>query len=123
MLVRLARSPGNRLRMSDLASQASLTPSGLTRAVDRLEATGLVTRRACDEDRRGSYAELTPLGQAKMDEVLPDHRAQLESILPVALSPEERAEVVALLRRLRDVVNPDAARAPEPVGVGDYAAR
>lgn len=31
VLIRLARSPGNELRMSELATQASLTPSGLTR--------------------------------------------------------------------------------------------
>src|SRR5665811_2347338 len=30
VLVRLARTPGYRLRMSELASQTSLTPSGLT---------------------------------------------------------------------------------------------
>src|SRR4029450_13450702 len=42
LLIRLARSPGQRLRMSDLAAQTSLTPSGLTRAVDRLDAAGPV---------------------------------------------------------------------------------
>ena len=40
MLIRLARSDGHQLRMSELAVQASLTPSGLTRAVDRLPAAG-----------------------------------------------------------------------------------
>ena len=47
ILVRLTRTPGRRLRMSDLAAQTDLTPSGLTRAVDRLSSAGLVTREAC----------------------------------------------------------------------------
>ena len=65
MLIRLARTPGNRLRMSDLAAQTSLTPSGLTRSVDRLEDTGLVARRVCPEDRRGSFAALTLNGEGR----------------------------------------------------------
>ena len=46
--------------MSELAAQTSLTPSGLTRSVDRLQEQGLVARRVCPEDRRGSFAVLTP---------------------------------------------------------------
>ena len=53
VLIRLARTPGSELRMSELAAQASLTPSGLTRSVDRLQDQGLVERRVCPEDRRG----------------------------------------------------------------------
>jgi DNA-binding MarR family transcriptional regulator len=56
VLVRLARSPNRELRMSDLAAQTQLTTSGITRVVDRLEADGLVARRACPTDRRGSFA-------------------------------------------------------------------
>ncbi|MER3452180.1 MAG: hypothetical protein C4344_00280, partial [Acidimicrobiia bacterium] len=42
VLVRLARSPGGRLRMSELAAGVSLTTSGTTRLVDRIEAAGLI---------------------------------------------------------------------------------
>lgn len=52
ILIRLARSQDGQLRMSELAAQASLTPSGLTRAVDRLQDQGLVTRQTCPDDRR-----------------------------------------------------------------------
>src|SRR5688572_15043928 len=60
ILLRLVRTEGHRLRMSDLAAQTTLTASGLTRAVDRLERDGLVRREACEADRRVSYAVLTP---------------------------------------------------------------
>ena len=65
LLVRLARSPGQRLRMCDLAAQVSMSPSGLTRAVDRLEAEGLVVRAHCPDDRRVAWAHLTPAGLAR----------------------------------------------------------
>src|SRR5271155_5713091 len=53
VLIRLARTEGHQLRMSELAAQTTLTPSGLTRAIDRLQDQGLVARRVCPEDRRG----------------------------------------------------------------------
>jgi len=102
ILIRLARTPGGQLRMSELATQASLTPSGLTRAVDRLEVQGLVSRCTCPEDRRGSFAELTPAGQEMMAASLPDHLAQVESILDELFTPEEEVQLASALRRIRD---------------------
>jgi DNA-binding MarR family transcriptional regulator len=110
VLIRLARSPGGRLRMTDLASQTALTPSGLTRAVDRLADAGLVTREACPNDRRGSFAALTPVGRTKMDEALGCHRRQVATLLDGVFERHEHAELIDLLRRLRDRVNPGAAR-------------
>ncbi|MGD0882069.1 MAG: MarR family transcriptional regulator [Acidimicrobiales bacterium] len=102
ILIRLARSEGGELRMSELAVQASLTPSGLTRAVDRLQEQGLVDRRTCPEDRRGSFALLTPAGRALMDETIPDHIAAVDRILDELFTPEEEARLADSLRRLRD---------------------
>lgn len=111
VLLRLARSPGHRLRMSDLAAQTTLTASGLTRAVDRLEDAGLVTRETCPSDRRGAFAVLTDAGQQRIEAAVPIHLAQAESLLAGALAPTELEALTAALRRLRDVVNPDAATA------------
>ena len=104
ILIRLARSEGNELRMSELAAQASLTPSGLTRAVDRLQQQGLVARRSCPDDRRGSFAHLTPAGRDLMDRTIPDHVATVGRVLDEVFTPEEEAELSGLLRRLRDYV-------------------
>jgi len=109
ILIRLARTPGGRLRMSDLAAQTALTPSGLTRAIDRLSISGLVNRHACPEDRRGAFAALTPAGEERMREALDLHRAQLAELLDGALDPEEELALVAMLRKLRDRVNPEAS--------------
>lgn len=109
ILLRLARTPGTRLRMSDLAAQTALTPSGLTRAIDRLVGAGLVRREACPEDRRGAFAALTAGGEARMAAALPLHRGQLSALLDGTLGPDERAILESSLRKLRDRVNPGAA--------------
>jgi MarR family transcriptional regulator, 2-MHQ and catechol-resistance regulon repressor len=116
VLIRLARSPGGRLRMTDLAAQTSLTPSGLTRAVDRLVELSLVTRETCAADRRGSFAALTAAGHAEMEDVLPKHEAFLSALLAGVFEPDEEAMLASLLRRLRDHVYPGATAqtAPHP---------
>ncbi len=109
ILIRLARTPGGRLRMSDLAAQTALTPSGLTRAIDRLSDAGLVSRQACPEDRRGAFAALTVSGEERMRQALDIHRMQLAELLEGALDPDEELALVAALRKLRDRVNPEAS--------------
>jgi DNA-binding MarR family transcriptional regulator len=99
VLVRLARSDGGRLRMSDLAVQTRLTPSGLTRAVDRLCEAGLASRQVCPDDRRGYFASLTGAGRTRMEAAMSCHHDALGEVLG-ALDPSERDQLAALLRRL-----------------------
>lgn len=116
ILLRLARNPGRRLRMSDLAAQTTLTASGLTRAVDRLEREGLVMRSACPTDRRVSHAVLTDDGVAAISAALPVHVAHLHELLDATFDETELVELNRLLRKLRDVINPTAACASLPGG-------
>ncbi len=102
VLIRLARSPGDQLRMSELAAQTSLSPSGLTRSVDRLQQQGLVTRQTCPEDRRGAFAVLTDEGRALMARLIPEHLAHIDAILDTLFSPDEEDQLASSLRRLRD---------------------
>jgi len=114
ILIRLARSPGNRLRMSDLAAQTGLSPGGLTRSIDRLVGVGLAIREACPSDRRATYARLTPLGAERVGEALARHQAEVGALLEDVWCPEEVAALEHLLRRLRDRVHPDAALVSPP---------
>lgn len=66
VLLTLKRSPGQRLRLSDLAERVVLSRSGLTRLVDRIESAGYLRRAPVPEDRRGSYAVLLPAGDEAM---------------------------------------------------------
>lgn len=108
VLTRLARSPGNQLRMTDLAAQTSLSTSGVTRVVDRMERDGLLTRRACPSDRRSSYAVVTAAGLQRLDETLPGHLRIIEQWFTGQLEPEALDALLDGLRRVRDAVHPGA---------------
>ncbi|MGW5671201.1 MarR family winged helix-turn-helix transcriptional regulator [Micromonospora sp. NPDC003776] len=108
VLMRLARSPGHQLRMTDLAAQTSLSTSGVTRVVDRMERDGLLRRRACPSDRRSSYAVVTAAGLARLDETLPGHLQIIEQWFTGQLEPAALASLLDGLRRVRDAVHPGA---------------
>src|ERR1700734_3820367 len=59
VLHHLQEADAGRMRMCELAEQAQLSRSGLTRLVDRLEREQLLERCSCDHDARGSYACIT----------------------------------------------------------------
>jgi DNA-binding MarR family transcriptional regulator len=75
VLDRLADSNGGRMRMCDLAEQAQLSRSGLTRLVDRLEREQLLERCSCAHDARGSFACLTDAGRERLAEARVTHLA------------------------------------------------
>lgn len=104
VLIRLARSPGGHLRMTVLAHDMTMSTSGLTRLVDRMEAEGLVRREACPEDRRGLLAVLTEQGRSLLASAAPCHVDDLEHLLGRALDPTELGQLTDLLRRVRDHV-------------------
>jgi DNA-binding MarR family transcriptional regulator len=90
VLMFLADAEGNRLRMADIADRVLLSRSGLTRLVDRLVALGLVTRNACADDGRGSYAELTAAGKRKLDEARRTHLAGVREYFLDRLTDEDQ---------------------------------
>jgi DNA-binding MarR family transcriptional regulator len=97
--------------MSDLSAQTSVTTSGVTRVVDRLQDRGLVDRQACATDRRATYAVVTDRGRALLAEALPGHLELVEALLvaPVrAGGPGALDAFAASLRRVRDRVAPCA---------------
>jgi DNA-binding MarR family transcriptional regulator len=119
LLLRLARSPGGRLRMSDLAAQTGLSPSGLTRAIDRLDDLGLVARQLCSSDRRGAFAVLTPAGRERLENALPGHLSEVQASFVDVLTADEMAALLGVLRKLRDSLNPCAAVVSDDPGPDD----
>lgn len=58
----LFAAPGQRLRMSDLATGLRVTPGGLTRIADRLVARGWIERDQSPDNRREVRLTLTSAG-------------------------------------------------------------
>src|SRR5437667_5150930 len=70
VLAQLA-SAGGELRMTDLATRALISRSGMTRRVARLVEEGLVRRANADADARGLVVALTHAGVARLTETAP----------------------------------------------------
>ena len=73
VLVLLSEEPRHAMRMSELAAQATLTASGVTRVVERLTRRGLVERVRSETDGRGQVARLTEDGLQTLRETYPPH--------------------------------------------------
>ncbi len=101
-LIQLARAPGQRLRMSVLADRVLLSRSGITRLVDRLEASGMVERSACASDARGAEAILTPAGLQRLRTATETHMAGVRRYY---LDVIEGADRIAIERGLDRVID------------------
>lgn len=73
ILVLLSEAPGHRLRMRELADRIAFAPSRLTYQAARMEQKGLITREACEDDARGTYATITPAGLHALRRATPAH--------------------------------------------------
>ena len=103
VLFLLARQPDHSMRRIDLSREVRLSPSGITRMLDRLETTGLVEKGACAEDARVKYAVLTETGLQKLRDCSPDHFAAIERLVGERLTEEEIESLGELLQRLSDL--------------------
>ena len=100
VLVQLASTPNGRLRMHELAERVLLSRSGISRLVDRMEGQGLLCRAACDSDRRGAFAVLTPEGLRRLREAAPIHLRGVREHFLSALSGGEQEWLAERLERL-----------------------
>jgi DNA-binding MarR family transcriptional regulator len=89
VLLLLADAPEHQLRMTDLSRSALLSPSGLTRLIDRLEREGLVGRERCADDGRGYFAVLTGAGERRLQEARATHLAGVRRLFLDRLSGDD----------------------------------
>ena len=99
-LLVLSRAPEHRLRMSELADAVRLSPSGLTRLVDRLVRDGRVERQPCGSDARVMYASLTAAGESAFREAA---RTHVRGIREHYLDRLDQTDRVALRRSLDSI--------------------
>jgi DNA-binding MarR family transcriptional regulator len=102
VLVQLALSDEGRLKMCDLAAAIVLSPSGLSRRVDRLERTGLVARERGSTDARNVEARLTPAGRRLYTRLRATHMAGIQERFARQFSEAELRTLGDLLGRLSD---------------------
>jgi DNA-binding MarR family transcriptional regulator len=93
-------TPERKLRAGELANRVvTISRTGLTRLVDRIEAAGLVQREPAPADRRGTQIAITPGGVTMLQRMWPVYAEAVRPAL-LRLSDEEAESLAALLRRL-----------------------
>lgn len=107
-LMYLSETPGRAMRMSELAAACSLSLSGMTRVVIRLEKHGWVERVKCAEDGRGWNAVLTEAGLERLEQAWPTHLASVRRHL---VDHFRGHDLAALTVALRHVASDQADRA------------
>ncbi|MET0443965.1 MAG: MarR family transcriptional regulator [Tardiphaga sp.] len=90
---------GSNLRQGVLAEEMGLEGPSVVRLIDLLAAEGLVERREDPTDRRAKILHLTPLGEAKADEIKRVMR-RVRSELMKGIEPDELAVTYDVLRRI-----------------------
>ena len=98
----LYRVPGRRLRAGDLADAVTISPSGLTRLVDRMEAAGAVERVAAAGDRRGVEIAVTDEGRRLLASMWRVYRRVLAEHVVGVLGEREAEAVRDALERVWD---------------------
>jgi DNA-binding MarR family transcriptional regulator len=123
VLSNLSEAINQSLRMSELANDASLSGSGMTRVVDRLSRQGLVERVRTEADRRGNYAVLTASGLIRLREAWPTHLAGVRRHIMDHLTGLDLVSFAEIAAGIADVnIGPSARRRgsgpPQPIRSG-----
>jgi DNA-binding MarR family transcriptional regulator len=96
----LHRAPGKALRMGELADEVTISRSGLTRLVDRIEAEGLLRRAPSATDRRAIEVAITPAGSKLLRKMWPVYEDVLRAEFEAKLSRADAQAVTKALAKL-----------------------
>jgi len=98
----LSVAPGQRLRMSDLASRLRVSPGGLTRIADRLVARGWIERDQPPDNRREVRLALTSTGTTALDTARTAYSNVLSDTLAKHLDPSDLDSLKTIAGKLLD---------------------
>jgi len=110
VLVNLSEAPQQSLRMFELAAESTLTYSGVTRLVTRMEQQGLVARQRDADDARGMTTTLTPDGLVRLQEAYPFALASIRANVIDHLGELDLATFAAAVSRFASEHTPTTPR-------------
>jgi DNA-binding MarR family transcriptional regulator len=91
---------GGRLGLGELAATIALSPSGLSKLLDRMDASGLITRDPDPTDARAAFATITPEGRAIAARARNSHHAFLRETFGAALTDRDVADLTRIMGRI-----------------------
>jgi DNA-binding MarR family transcriptional regulator len=102
-------APDRRLRMSELGRQAVVSRERVSRVVTELEQHGLIQRQPNPDDKRSSFAAITPEGRRRLRSAAPTYLAAVEQHF---LSHLTDSEIRTLTKPLGKLVAAEEPGAP-----------
>ena len=84
---------GGQLGLSELASSIVLSPSGLSKLLDRMEASDLIRRDPDPNDGRSTFATITPQGRSLVKRARSSHHEVLQRMFGDALDDRDVADL------------------------------
>ncbi|MEU0027121.1 MarR family transcriptional regulator [Streptomyces sp. NPDC006335] len=97
VLIRLCRQPGEEVSQRELADDLTLTSSGITRLIDRMEEADLVGRAPSPEDRRSVLVEPTDHGRTVFLQAVAVHSQVVERYFVVPLAGDDYTRLTRAL--------------------------
>src|SRR5664279_2031762 len=121
VLMHLSESSDRQLRMSDLAHRTNLSPSRITRVIDRMAHFDLVERRPSVGDGRNTYAALTTNGMSTLERALPHHLRSVRKRAFDHLTSEETRVLGPILQRLAETGDAQRPSTAPRAAIGEAA--
>ena len=100
VLAQLSDAPDRTMRMSELAEVAMISRSRLSHRIKVMEKEGWVRREACPDDKRGSFAIMTPKGWKAIVAAAPDHVASVRGRFLDVLDREDQKALAEIFDRV-----------------------
>jgi DNA-binding MarR family transcriptional regulator len=104
VLIHLASAAGGELPLQELARSMvlgdTISRSGLTRLLDRMERSGLIRRRLNRHDRRRFDVSITARGRARFETVWPEHEEGIRSYFSDPLADRDIVNLRTALTKL-----------------------
>jgi DNA-binding MarR family transcriptional regulator len=91
---------GGQAGLSELASSVVLSPSGLSKLLDRMEASGLIRRDPDPDDARSTFATITPEGRSLVRKVRRSHHKLLQATFGDALDDRDVDDLTRIMGRI-----------------------
>lgn len=82
-----------------IGKKVLIASSSITYVVDKLEKKQYVTRKACPQDRRVTFAELTDEGLQLMETIFPKH----EQVINEVFQGMQQQEIEELIRTVKKI--------------------
>lgn len=100
VLLELSREADGMLRPVELERRLLLAQYNASRLIDRMARSGLVARRACPEDGRGQFVEITEAGRDMQKRMWRVYGAAIADHVGAKLGPGEAEALYGLLGKL-----------------------